>query len=643
MTISFMGIASGFDTSRIISELMHLERAPIRRKEALIGRSDALRGHWRQLNISMQKLRRSFSPLLSSATFSSMTALSSNPAALGASVSGSPAAGSHEIEVLQTAARHAAAMAAPAEPVGNPAEALGLFGSFYLNRGRPAAGLAELRLSLDPGGGNRLRGTLSAGYHAVADGSGETVYPLNVESLAFKLPEGQQGSEIKVYLEAFSGEDGAELVDALRAYHTGKGWSLPDEVYLGASPVMIIKQDGLGGWRAYAHDGETPFAFLGDHPLGSFRFRGEILDNGGARLAEHRFSFKITDRTETSGKITVTPDDSLESIAGKINALTGETGVSASVLKRAAGDYRLLLMSGSEGLDGAIQAWHYAPLDSAGEAVYGTENVLLRLRLINDCNGVTAVYANEVQQARDARLKVNGFEVERGSNRINDLISGLRLELQGKGSSMVEVAADTERAILAVSEFVVAYNELNTEIRSLLAHEGGPLSGDITLMAIERNLRQQLHSMVSGLPGQEAMPFRSLAELGISSIDKSGTLYLEEGKLRAALQQNAAAVSSIFSRTAPAGDSSEGIVRRLERYSASLVNFGGIIPRREGFYHQRMAEYQKRIERLEQRLALRERVLVQRFAFLEQYITGMQAQSGFINNFFEQMAGQPEE
>src|SRR5580704_1223716 len=102
--ISISGLASGLDTSSIISELMTVERAPVTR---LTGEQEKVQGEQQQLQSvqsSLQQLSFSASEFSLPSLFeTSQTVTSSEPTRVSATTSSGAGIGGHEVEVTQLA------------------------------------------------------------------------------------------------------------------------------------------------------------------------------------------------------------------------------------------------------------------------------------------------------------------------------------------------------------------------------------------------------------------------------------------------------------------------------------------------------------------------------------------------------------
>jgi flagellar hook-associated protein 2 len=91
------------------------------------------------------------------------------------------------------------------------------------------------------------------------------------------------------------------------------------------------------------------------------------------------------------------------------------------------------------------------------------DDVLQSLGLVDSSGAMQNVTA-----AQNAIINVNGIEVTRSENTIEDLIAGVKLELVGLGDVTMNIVQDTEKAVKAVQAFIDAYNEVMTWINDKL-------------------------------------------------------------------------------------------------------------------------------------------------------------------------------
>lgn len=230
--------------------------------------------------------------------------------------------------------------------------------------------------------------------------------------------------------------------------------------------------------------------------------------------------------------ITITSaNDSLDGIAAAINA--AQAGVSAAVVTDADGSAYLSL----KGTTGAQQAFTLqATTDDSG-------------RLAQFDVGVGATGTSLTSGAQNARIKVDGVSVERSSNTIGDLVSGVKLQLTGTSPVAVSLTSSTPTGALsgAVSDFVDAYNEVIGILTTQTDPVNGVLKADPAANALLQSLkRMSLSNLVTG--AATGTP-TTLAEVGVAT-NKDGTLSLNSDTLNKALSTWPQSVESMFAYSA---------------------------------------------------------------------------------------------
>ena len=135
----------------------------------------------------------------------------------------------------------------------------------------------------------------------------------------------------------------------------------------------------------------------------------------------------------------------LDEVAEAINAETDESGVKASVLKVSATSYMLILSSAETG-------------ETITASSVSGDDVLVGLGLLDD----EGAFADELQAAQQAIFSIDGVEVTRSSNDVDDVLDGVTLHLYQETpddtSITVEVGTDLSTVKEAISALVDAYN-----------------------------------------------------------------------------------------------------------------------------------------------------------------------------------------
>jgi flagellar hook-associated protein 2 len=230
------------------------------------------------------------------------------------------------------------------------------------------------------------------------------------------------------------------------------------------------------------------------------------------------------------------PDDSLDTLVARINAAEG-AGVRASIVTVAEGEHRLVLSNLSTGAQGMT-------LDDP-------DGVLEGLGVV-DAGGSKE---HVLQSGADARLRVDGVEVTRSSNTIDDVLEGVTFQLHTAdpaGRADVNVAQDTAALTTAIQAFVEGYNATTQFIRGTTRSTEdarAPLAGDSVMRTLGSSLQSAMLSLGQGVPGA---PNR-LSDLGIT-LQVDGTFRIDQTRLAEAVAANPDAVADLFAQRTTSSD-----------------------------------------------------------------------------------------
>jgi flagellar hook-associated protein 2 len=239
-------------------------------------------------------------------------------------------------------------------------------------------------------------------------------------------------------------------------------------------------------------------------------------------------------------EVEITDDMSLAEIAEAINATTETSGVKASVLQVSTSGFRLVLTGASVG--------------TTMTATAGTgDNVLTSLGILDADGGA---FAEVLQEPAIAIFAIDGIEITRASNDIDDVIDGVTLHLYQVTADDATITVEIGTDLSAVKEQVVALVDAYNAYRDFAyAQQQLPtddnedstvLFGDGTL----RNINTALANALGSSQGKQ-----SLALLGIT-FDSTNHLELDEDVLDNALLDDVSAVQKLlaFQMTSSASD-----------------------------------------------------------------------------------------
>lgn len=231
--------------------------------------------------------------------------------------------------------------------------------------------------------------------------------------------------------------------------------------------------------------------------------------------------------------ISISSDMSLVDLADEINAQSEASGVQASVLQVASGDFRLILSTVDTG----------ASIATASTS--GTD--ILQSLGVTDASGGLA---DALQAAQNAIFTIDGVEITRSTNEVDDVLDGVTLylyEATPSGSAVtLEIAADVSAVKEAVLSLVDAYNAFREfayaqqQVTNTDA-DGETVESVLFADGTMRNLSTAITSALTAVTDAGSM-----ALLGLS-FDESNYLVLDEDALDDTLLTDLEAVQSLLS------------------------------------------------------------------------------------------------
>lgn len=317
-----------------------------------------------------------------------------------------------------------------------------------------------------------------------------------------------------------------------------------------------------------------------------------------------------------SAVITVDSGDSLKDIRDKINAEEG-LGITASII-----DNTLILTKDETG--------------AGGISFEGSNIILKDLGILDDSGGI----ANVLQEGLDAQFKVNGLELERSSNNeITDVLEGVTITLTDVGETTLEVGVDVDAIYSQIEGFVKQYNSLIDLINTRLSEEKvkipqteleerrGLLRGDINLISIKGDLRQNLYNVIPGLE------YNLITQIGLATssedFGKTGRLEIDEDKLKETIKTNPQAAKDFFAIND--GDKKGIAVTINEQLNYLTRPVDGIITGRLQSFDSRIRDIEKQIQIKEDRLEDVEKNYWAKFTTMEKALSTMYNQSQWLS------------
>ena len=275
------------------------------------------------------------------------------------------------------------------------------------------------------------------------------------------------------------------------------------------------------------------------------------------------------------------------------------------------------------------------------------------------------VPVNAVSEAGDAVLTIDGIEVSRPSNVIDDVVPGVTLTLKAPSKDPVDLTVHRDAKAIkdTVLSLVGAYNRIITDVDVLtrkdaaVIDQAGYLTDEEKKKATERlglltgetmlsNLKSSMQQiMMNAYPTSRLRELSLLAQIGIatdlrrpgSGIDKTrlrGYLEVDEAKLENAIAATPDAIRELFGNDTD-GDLvvNTGVAYTLEALLRPYVQTGGILSNRVAGTDTLIARNAREISDYEKRLVAKEAELKRKYGLMEGALSEMEKNSQTLKNF----------
>ncbi len=274
--------------------------------------------------------------------------------------------------------------------------------------------------------------------------------------------------------------------------------------------------------------------------------------------------------------------------------------------------------------------------------------------------------AHPIDEASDAVISVDGVEIRRSTNTIDDAIPGVTLSVQRESAEPVDLTVEPDRETVkeSIIRFVGYYNRMLTELNILTRTEQdivdsieyfsdeereqamerlGLFQGDITLNQMKNSLQRIMMDPYETGTGND---INLMAEIGISTnatrvsagggpnnTQLRGYLEIDENKLDESLENSFEQVRRLFGYDSD-GDLivDTGVAFTAENYTKPYVQSGGIISSRLQSIDTRTARTDQEIDNYTDYLDRKEQELRREYGRMEGALDAMQQTSDALRN-----------
>lgn len=319
---------------------------------------------------------------------------------------------------------------------------------------------------------------------------------------------------------------------------------------------------------------------------------------------------KVTDPNNSANEmlqITVNDTSKSISISDSSGTLASDLGITTSNLIAASGVVtasaftpstslsQLSITSKNSGLDNILKN---ITDTGSGTALSSINFNLGTNRTTFDQSSNTAgyVYSDTTLTGNqlNAKLNFNGLEIQRDSNSISDLASGVTFKLNSVMQSSdpnakVSVNSDTSSITSKINTFITNFNDLYKYLKTNSAVSDtagrGVLSGDTNASSILNIMSQASISQVSGL---SANALNLLSSIGISFDSTNGLSVSDSSLLTQSLKNNLPEVKDLFNST-------NGIANTLYNSLNPYVGSTGFLTSEQSAFDTNVQNYSDRI------------------------------------------------
>ena len=252
-----------------------------------------------------------------------------------------------------------------------------------------------------------------------------------------------------------------------------------------------------------------------------------------------------------------------------------------------------------------------------------------------------------LQTAQDAVINFEGLNISRGSNSVNDVISGTTIDLNGVTSSTVRlnVTSDTSTLKTSLQDVVTVYNSLNSSLDNMGSVKdgstdtlNGALAGDGSLISyIKNNIRTAVFNESSTKSGN----VNALRDLGIS-IDRSGKMTFDETTYNSMVLNNFDDISKMLtagtSNQSAYDTAAKGLSQDIATTLEGLTDKDGIVTTRSTNASSVLADHKEELTKLETRMtAVYQRYLSQ-FTAMESMMASLDATKDYLTGQLESLS-----
>ncbi len=231
-----------------------------------------------------------------------------------------------------------------------------------------------------------------------------------------------------------------------------------------------------------------------------------------------------------------------------------------------------------------------------------------------------------VATPQNAKYTLDGLALESASNTVTGAISGVDITLVKEGKSNLAVTSNSDTLKTSVKSFVTAYNALmttiNTQTKVTTGADGAAtgsaaLTGDATMRSLVNSVRNEISHSVG------ATGLRTLSQLGINTVQKTGLLEFNDTKWDAAVKTYGADINNLFT-------GKDGLLTRMTNVTEEYTKAGGILASRQTSLTNQLKELEESQQALDRRIDSLTDTLTKKYNAMDTMVAQLKATSDSV-------------
>lgn len=245
-------------------------------------------------------------------------------------------------------------------------------------------------------------------------------------------------------------------------------------------------------------------------------------------------------------------------------------------------------------------------------------------------------YLESEREGKDAKVKLDGFEVELPANKTSELVPGLTIDLKraepGEEFS-VTIKEDKEAVTGKINDLIGKINSVFAFIHKQnkldeKSDTSRTLGGDLTLQTLESRMRTALLTPVMTESG-----LKRLSDIGVT-FTRDGSLSWDQKKFEAQIAENYNVVSQVLTGYFPeTGEKHDGAMTNLNNV------LGLVLRRPDGVLNSRKQGLQSNQDQIDRQIANRMRIIEQKEKNLKDKFARLEGTISKIRNQGSGLAG----